>query len=184
MTTPIFPSAADAQQLVGARELNIQIWLDEWARFTGTAAQLQAEGLIPDGFEWPRAAADTRWEANGFTYWLRRVRPGGHKGPMRSWLQADSWSVTMRVTSRDYHWGVRRALERKAEELRAEYYRHTTAGAREWSAAFDRYWQTRQDNRFQVFKALVPGLVPAKRGRKPKAETAASGPARGEAQNC
>jgi hypothetical protein len=184
MTTPIFPSATDAQQLVVARELNIQIWRDLWAQFTGSAAQLQAEGLIPHGFEWPRATADKRWEANGFTYSLQRRRPEGHKGPMRSWLEVDNWCVRVEVPGHDYHWRVRRDLERKAEELRAEYCRHTAAGAREWNAAWRRYWQTVEDKRFQAFKALVPGLVPPKRGRKPKAETTAPGPARGEAQNC
>jgi hypothetical protein len=158
-----------------APELRIEIWPDDWAQYTGTAAQLQAEGLIPDGFEWPQAAADKRWEANGFDYWLRRTRPDGHKGPMRSWLEVDNWFLRVSVTGRDYHWRTRRGLERKAEALRAEYHRHTAAGAREWEAAWHRYWQTVKDKRFQAFKALVPGLVAPKRGRKPKTETTAQG---------
>jgi hypothetical protein len=171
---PLAHTAGTAQS-ASTPELHIEIWPDEWAQYTGTAAELEAEGLIPDGLEWPRAAAETRWEANGFSYWLRRVRPEGHKGPMRSWLEGDCWRVRVRVTGRDYHWCVRRGLERKAEELRAEYHRHTDAGARESSAAFNRFWQTRRDERFQAFKALVPGLVPPKRGRKPKPQTSVAG---------
>lgn len=152
-----------------APELRIEIRPDDWAQYTGTAAQLQAEGLIPDGFEWPRAAAAEYWEAGGFDYRLRRTRPEGHKGPQRSWFEVDNWCMQVSVTGRDYNWRTRRGLERKAEALRAEYHRHTAAGAREWEASCVRYWQTVQDKRFQAFKALVPGLVPPKRSRQPKA---------------
>lgn len=158
-----------------APELHIEIWLDDWAAYTGTAAQLQAEGLIPDSFEWPRAAANKSWEAGGFSYSLRRARPEGHKGPMRSWLDLDNWYLRVSVIGRDWHWHTRRRLERKAEALRAEYHSHTAAGAREWDAAWRRYCQTLEDKRFQAFKSLVPGLVPPKRGRKPKTETTVQG---------
>lgn len=74
------------------------------------------------------------------------------------------------LTGRDYHWRTRRALERKTEELRAEYYRHTTEVSREWSANWSRYWKAHEDKAFQAFKSLIPGLVPPKRGRKPKSQ--------------
>ena len=150
-------------------ELKIEIWLDNWAEYIGTAAQLQAEGLIPDGFKWPQAAADQNWAAGGFDYWLRRTRPDGHKGPMRSWMEVDNWFVRVRVTGRDASWITRRGLERKAEALRAEFHRHTAAGAREWDAVWRRYWQAETDKHFQKFKTLIPGLVKPKRGRKAKA---------------
>lgn len=145
------------------RELIIDIRQDEWAEFEGTAAQLVAEGLIPDGFEWPRAAADRFWKANGFDYWLRRTRPDGHKGPMRSWLGLDNWFVRVHVTGRDQAWITRRKLERKTEDLRAEYHRHTPEGSQEWRAKWNRYWQAREDEVFQAFKAK---LIPAKAGKK------------------
>jgi hypothetical protein len=163
-TQPATETRELAQQ--AERELHIEMWLDEHVQFEGTAAQLQAEGLIPDGIEWPRGAGDLRWEANGFTYWLRRTRPVGHKGPMRSWLVMDNWFVRIEVTGRDYGWRTRRYLERKAEELRAEYHHYTAAGSAEWHAKCDRYWATVDDRKFQAFKALIPGLVPPKRGRK------------------
>ena len=160
-----------------APELRIEIFPDVWVQYVGTAAQIQGEGLIPADFEWPRAAANKRWEACGFAFWLRRFRPDNHKGPMRSWLELDNWLLRVSVAGRDCHWHARRSLERKAEALRAEYHRHTPEGAREWEAAWDRYWQTVKDQRFQAFKALVPGLVPPKRGRKPKTETTSNGAA-------
>ncbi|MFY9476358.1 MAG: hypothetical protein WAQ08_01610 [Aquabacterium sp.] len=150
------------------RELIIDIRQDEWAHFVGTAAQLVSEGLIPESFEWPPADVSKCWEANGFDYWLRRNRPEGHKGPKRSWLELDNWFISVKVTGRDYTWRTRRALERKTEELRAEYYRHTAEGSQEWSASWNRYWQARQDKAFQAFKTRIPGLVPPKRGRKAK----------------
>lgn len=153
-----------------AHDLRIRIWPD-CVCYVGTARQLQAEGLIPQGFEWPHAAADKKWEANGFDYWVCRERPLGHKGAKSSWLELDNWCLRVRVHGRDHHCITRRMLERKADELRAEIHRHTAAGSREWSAMWERYWQAREDKRFQAFKLLVPGLVPPRRGRKPKAGT-------------
>ena len=150
-------------------ELHIIIWRDEWFQYVGTAAQLMAEGLIPDGFEWPQAADPKRWEASGFAYWVNRQRPSGHKGPMRSWLELDSWCIRVEVAGRDRQWPMRRSLERKAAELKAEFYRHTAAGSREWERSFKRHFATVTDDKFQAFKAKIPGLIPPKRGRKPKA---------------
>lgn len=150
-------------------ELRIDIWPDEFARYIGTAAQLQAEGLIPTGFDWPLAAASKQWEASGFEYWLRRTRPEGHKGARQTWLKLDNWLVDVRVIGRDHAWLVRRRLERKAEALRAECRRHTAAGQHEWEAAWMRYWHAKEDKGFQAFKAQVPGLIPTRGGRKPRA---------------
>lgn len=153
------------------RELHIEISPDSCVRYEGTAAQLVAEGLIPDGFKWPTqpGSASMQWDANGFKYWLARKRPDGHKGPMRSWITMDNWSIRVLVKGRDSDWHQRRALERKAKELRAEYRALTAEGEREEYAKTKRYWAARDDKAFQAFKSRVPGLVPPKRGRKPKA---------------
>lgn len=164
--------AVQASAIPAAHELHIEIWRDSCVWFSGTAAQLQTEGLVPDGFEWPRAAASVHWEANGFSYWLHRSRPRGHKGPRRSWLEMDSWAVRVGVIGRDFHWQVRRDLERQAEQLQANYHSHTAAGMREWHERFDRYLKSREDRGFQTFKAMIPGLIPPKRGRKPNSRAA------------
>lgn len=167
-TTPTQP---DTPPSPGERELIIDVRRDDWVQYEGTAAQLIAEGLIPEGFEWPRAAAEARWQANGFDYWLRRIRPAGHKGPMRSWLELDNWFIRVEVTGRDCHWHIRQRLKRQAEDLALAIHRHTAAGAAEWNAHWDRYCATVRDKGFQAFKEKVPGLIPPKRGRKPKAAT-------------
>jgi hypothetical protein len=165
-TQPASDTSALDQAPVG--ELRIRIHRDSIAWFEGTAASLIAEGLVPDGLEWPRGACTARfWEANGLRYQLRRQRPDGHKGPMKSWLELDNWCVLS--TALDREWSARTKLERKAEELRAEYRRRlTAAGAAEWEAEGRRYWAAFDDRKFQAFKALIPGLIPPRRGRKAK----------------
>lgn len=135
-----------------------------WADYLGTAAQLQSEGLIPSGFEWPRASSEKIWSANGLEYRLRRERPRGHKG---SWIDLDSWNLTTFASGYDANWVDRRAIDRKARELRDEIHRLAPAGAREWRAFGARCWAASQDKAFQDFKAL---FVPERKrpGRKPK----------------
>ena len=139
--------------------------------YEGTAAQLADEGLIPQGLSWPQAAADKRWQANGYSYWLRRCRPKAHKGPMRSWLELDHWFLRVYVVAHDFEWRWQRELQRKAESLRADIYFHSALGAQECSAKWHRYWKAQEDEAFQTFKKLIPGLVPPARGRKAKSQT-------------
>ena len=98
-----------------ASDIRVCIWRDLFAEYAGTRAQLEAEGLIPKGFQWPRAAADAHWEAEGFDYWLRRTRPDGFKGPMRNWLVLDNWRVQVQVVGRDHAWRMRRQIERQRD---------------------------------------------------------------------
>lgn len=153
------------------RELHITIWYDDYAQFEGSAAQLVAEGIIPEDFKWPSAATDTRWEANGFKYWLRRTRPEGWKGSMKSWSEVDNWFIRIEVSGRDHTERNRMGLKRKAVELQAEFHLSTPAGQREHYARCRRYFDAHDDKAFQAFKALIPGLIPAKRGRKAKTTT-------------
>lgn len=149
------------------RELIIDVSPGWWAEYEGTRAQLQAEGLIPDGLEWPRAAADKHWEANGFDYWLRRNRPEGHKGPMRTWLEMDNWFIRVQVTGRDWAWRARQNIEEKAKALRDEIYRQSDAGRREQDLAWGAWCKSKEDEAFQAFKAI---FIPERKkpGRKPR----------------
>lgn len=133
--------------------------------YMGAAAQLQSEGLIPGGFEWPSASAEKVWRVNGLEYRLRRARPRGHKG---SWIELDNWSLIIMAGDRDWYWFERRDIERKAKELRDEIHRLSPAGQREWSAFVGRCWAAREDKAFQDFKAL---FVPERKrpGRKLRA---------------
>lgn len=162
-------------------EICIRVSVDAYAEFVGTAEQLCAEGLIPPGFEWPHADRDQQWEANGFEYRVCRTRPEGHKGHRWSWHGLDSWRLRVRVAGRDQKWALRRHLARKAAELRAELRLLTPEGDRAWREGQQRYWAARTDPAFEAFKEKVPGLVPPKRGRKPKSIAAPIAPS-GEVQ--
>lgn len=140
--------------------------LDFW-EYEGTRAQLEAEGVIPPGTEWPELAQDQRWEAGRFRYWLRRCRPDGMKGPMKLWTSGDWWCLRCDLLNGPDH-ATRSILEKKAE-LVAELYRHSAAGQREWNAQWNLYWKAREDKAFQAFKSI---FMPERKkpGRKPKAQ--------------
>lgn len=160
---------------IDERELRVSIMRDWFVDFTGTASQLVAEELIPDGFEWPHAADHRCWEAKGCTYSLSRVRPDGHKGPMRSWFGLDNWTVRVKPAGRVENWFEHRLLERKAKELMALHYSLTPAGLREREAKRDRYWKTLDDKAFQAFRSII---IPERKrpGRKPSSATKGAQP--------
>lgn len=153
-----------------AGDLQITIWPDSCAEYVGTRAQLEAEGLIPDGFEWPNAAADVRWQADGFDYWLRRTRPEGLRGPMRAWMEMDNWFVRVHVTGRDHSWQNHRAIERKRDELLKEIHSQSEAGRREWHENYEAHRRAQEDKAFQQFKS---SFVPERRkpGRPSKRDS-------------
>lgn len=161
------PGPADAAGAVGQpaavqRELRIQIWEGEYVELIGTAADLRAEGVIPEGFEWPQANRDSRWQSGRFDYWLRRSRPEGHKGPMRSWFELDNWFVRITVTGRRWDWSIHRALQCRLIEVADDYRRHFTAkGRAEFEAKWKRHWEAVADRKFQAFMGLC---LPPKRG--------------------
>lgn len=163
-------STGTANQLA-ERELTIVVSPDEFADYIGTAAQLQAEGLIAGGFEWPHSDKCKYWKANGFMFAVGRIRPAGHKGPWKTWIELDHWLIRITVADRDFMWHKRRAVERAAEKLRHETHLGSDAGRMEWQAKRERYWVAREDQAFQAFKAI---FVPERKkpGSKAKAEAA------------
>ena len=139
------------------RDLRIVIWRDCAVIYYGTAAQLQAEGLIPKDIEWPHAAGATHWTINTFEFTLRRARPEGHKGPMKSWLGLDSWLVRVEPRGCNFYYFSRRSIARKAEDLAREIHRQTAAGQREWLLHCNRLMAAKEDIGFQAFKSsLLP----------------------------
>ena len=81
-------------------ELRIEIWPDEYVQYEGTHGKLKAEGLIPQGFEWPRAADELRWEDDDdMKFSLRRARPKGAKGSQKFWEEADWWRLRSMVAN-------------------------------------------------------------------------------------
>lgn len=113
--------------------------------YEGTATQLEAEGLIPAGFEWPCHVGPITWDADGFTYRLVRMRPRGFNGSKRAWLAAattiDNWqlSVCSNVPAPP-------CRPIPAESSPPPYVQLVVA---------------RSDRRFRTFVARVPGLARA-----------------------
>lgn len=136
----------------------------DFSEFLGTRAMLEAEGIIPDGTEWPEGYDNLRWESGRFSYWLKRQRPCGAKGPRKQFMDCDWWCVRQELTVRPSF--ANQQIAAKAKALTEEIYRHSAQGQAEWRKQWDRYWEAERDKSFQAFKALVPALVRRKRGRR------------------
>lgn len=161
-----------AKTLSADDELSICLWLDERVTYSGPAAALLGEGLIPAAIEWPAADHVRCWEDSGLRFTLRRTRPPGHAGPKRSWLAADHWALTTEVAGRGCVERQRKKLERRARELRADQHHHTPAGLAEFTERWMRHHQATNDKAFQAFKAKAVGTARPtrqRRGQRPEA---------------
>jgi hypothetical protein len=136
--------------------------------YTGTRAALEAEGIIPAGTEWPIGFIDLEWDAGQFRFLLRRFRPDGAKGPRKIFAECDWWNLYWKKID-GISWEDR-AIARKTKELKATVYWYSEHGQRERYAQSERFYAARRDQRFQAFKALIPGLVRSRRGRKAESE--------------
>lgn len=145
-------------------ELIISINPCNWdiTEYQGTRAQLVAEGVIPEGSEWPDGDKSITWQAGPFEYDLCRKRPQGMKGPKKLWVEGDWWLLRWQPINRTSR--AERDIKRKRNELNEALYRQSPKGIAEINATWDRYWATLEDAKFQTFKALIPGLVRTKRG--------------------
>lgn len=137
-----------------------------FSEFVGSRAMLEAEGVIPDGTKWPEGYDDLRWQAGKLDFWLRRQPPEGAKGPRRDFADCDWWCLRQELTNAPSQ--AERNIMLKAQALADEIYRQSAKGQAEWSKNWNRYWETTKDEKFQAFKALIPGLIRPKRGRRPK----------------
>ena len=142
--------AVDGSLIVSIYSFNIDL-----SEYKGTRAQLEAEDFIPAGTVWPEGGQSVHWEKGPLKFGLKRTRPEGMKGPMRLWLAGDYWCV--RVGQKVLpDWGSYAIMQKKAE-LKAELFRQSPEGRRQWSANWERICKAREDKAFQAFKnALVP----------------------------
>ena len=146
------------------RELHIEIWPRHSTSFYGSRAQLEAEEFIPDGTEWPCGQGSASWQAGAFTCSLHRVRPPNTKGPMRVWVAGDYWDLTRKLTNGPSYGAIR--IQEKAAELAEVLSFQDPKECWRRSVRWGQFVKSKKDTRFQAFKALVPGLIPPKRGRK------------------
>lgn len=141
--------------------------------YQGTRAALEAEGVIPAGTQWPKDWDILRWKDGTFHYWLRRERPKGIKGSRQQLLNFDWWQFRFNPINAKSILDCN--IELKAKELADMIHRQSPEGHAAWSKQFDRYCSAQQDEKFQAFKALIPGLVRPKCGRRPRTAVEQSG---------
>lgn len=160
-------SAQGAQDLQGERPLIVELnphGCDFW-EYHGTRARLEAEGIIPAAVVWPATGARAvTWQDGRLKFSLRRIRPEGLKGPMRTWINGDWWALRGDlVDGPDMR---QRRILRMQRALERETYLQSPAGQRVLSAEFSRLHAADRDKDFQSFKALIPALTPPCRGRR------------------
>lgn len=81
-------------ETVAQSELHIEMVKYAHVIFSGTSSQLVAEGLIPEGFEWPeKQHCRVEWSVGEYDYTLMRSRPPGMKGKHSVWAQVDYWRL-------------------------------------------------------------------------------------------
>lgn len=142
-----------------ASDLLISIRPRSYTQYHGTAEQLRAEGLIPDGFKWPIGDRRISYEVGKFSCWMGRCRPDGIKGPKSIWVNGDYWFLRRDLTSRWYD-GYRAAdIYEKTRELAEIIQRGTPEGSRIANAS----WKARCDDKYMAFRNLLTGET--KRGR-------------------
>lgn len=134
--------------------------------YQGTRAALEAEGVIPSGTKWPKDFDYQRWQDDKFFYSLRRLRPEGVKGPRKQFLDIDWWMFRWEPLS------VKpanvRELERKTKELTDFIHRNSAEGAAENMKQYECYLEAQKDEKFQAFKASIPGMIRLKHERRTK----------------
>ncbi|MBA3756314.1 MAG: hypothetical protein H0X02_08855 [Nitrosomonas sp.] len=136
----------------------------DFSEYWGTSAMLEDEGVIPEGTEWKEGYFDLRWVDEKFRYWLRRQRPPEAKGPRKQFENVDWFCFRWERTIAPSH--AQKQVNNKIQEIKDIAYLHSAKGAAERQAMWDSFWKAERDKEFQDFKALIPGLIPIKRGRK------------------
>lgn len=150
-------------------ELEIIILPRAYANFRGSAAQLIAEGLIPEGFSWPAGTDFARYESGQFSYCVSRCRQKGTTGSARAWSSGDYWCMRRTLASLDKNGFHEARVYEKQREL-AEVIRHATpAWEREYRLAF----AALLDKPNRAFRNLLIPEVRRGRGRPSKAVTSA-----------
>ncbi|MDB5774777.1 MAG: hypothetical protein JWP38_910 [Herbaspirillum sp.] len=154
--------ASTSQQLVIYLAIGI-------VEYRGTSAMLEDEGIIPANFKWPIGYGEFRWASGKFKYWLRRKRPEGAKGPRKDFFDCDYWHLRCApVVMPD---SAQSCIANKAKDLADAIYWQSPKGRAEWYLECDRCRKALKDEKYQAFKALIPGLAAPKRGRPSKTIT-------------
>lgn len=140
--------------------------------FIGTRLQIESEGLIPKGIEWPRGMARVQWNDGAFRFMLHRSRPDGFKGPRCGWADCDHWSLS-RIWTRSPSC-QESEIRSKTRELRELLYRETPEWKEEFNRQLSKIFAMQEDEKFQAFKNLLLDVIlpPRKpRASRPRSST-------------
>ena len=144
--------------------LTIEFHPGAWIRYKGTRAQLEAEGLIPDGFQWPHRVATAEWTAGLHLFNLRRAQQG-----VAPWAEGDYWALMLWLKG-----GLRRSpgereIIEKENALRRARYERSAEGQRAFCARYAAMQCANADSAFQAFKGGLLAGVSAKGARAARA---------------
>lgn len=131
-----------------------------FSTFIGSRSQIVAEGVVPPMMKWPQGFNSISWEAAGLIYRLKRQRPEGAKGPRRAFLECDNWALFMFPIDDEQV-----EIARKSRELALALQRLTPEWQEQRKRQLRLYYAACEDEKFQAFKALIPGLIPHPRQR-------------------
>ena len=129
---------------------------EQFIKYLGTRAALEAEGLIPSETVWPNGFDSLAWTSGGHKFWLRRERPLGVKGPRRNFLEVNWWQLHITpIAAKSRQLFV---IERKDRDLREAIYLASAEGRAERSARYERHCIANRDAAFKSFMASIPGI--------------------------
>ena len=131
----------------------------EWR---GSRARLEASGLIPPDFEWPRRIDYSHWRADGFDFLLRRCRPDGLMDPMQRWMNCDYWFMRRTLPCNPLDIWFTQEVYRDLGDILSRATRQGEAMRLDFS-------KVHADERIEMFDArLVPQPMKGERGTKAK----------------
>ena len=148
-------------------EIRIEMTPGYYSIFVGSRVQLEAEGLVPEGLDWPVGSKVCRWEEGRFSYVIRRY-PSASGIKKSVWSTQDHWRLCMAIRNKPSdHW-EQSIIAEKTRELTHAVWRLSPAGEQHrklWCAA-------REDDGYREFmeRVLPPEKTRAKRATTPRVE--------------
>ena len=145
---------------VNTRDLAIRYCPGRWIRFSGTSAQLEAEGLIPNGLKWPHRTNIAEWAGGGYVFKLRRARlPGSGYAP---WAEGDYWALSLWIVGMRRSFLEQAIIDKEKSLCAAGRIANSEQGRRESRALIAAMQRATADMAFQAFKVRAFGLVSPK----------------------
>lgn len=148
-------------------EIRIEMAPIHFSIFMGSRMSLEAEGLVPEGLEWPVGSKVCSWEVGLFKCNLRRY-PSASGTKKSVWSTQDHWRLCMFIANPPSdHWDLL-VIAQKTRELAAAVWRLSPAGEQQR----ERWWAAQEDKDYCEFmeRVLPPRRTRAKRAATPRVE--------------